>query len=179
LLPGYEDLDFAFYELLKVTSIGLNSLHVIYYFYLTEQIMKIGILNGPILNLTGSREIDVYGTISFDTLLKDLRSLYNAIRFEYFQSNQEGDLVDRILEWRNMLDGIVINAGGYTHTSVAIADAIKICDIPVIEVHMSNIFSREDYRHISLLGKHTTGIISGFGMDSYIMAVEQLRRVIS
>lgn len=136
--------------------------------------MKIAIINGPNLNLLGVREPSVYGGESFEVYFEGLKAKYPAQEFVYFQSNLEGDLINRIHEFGFNSKGIILNAGGYTHTSVAIADAIASVKVPVIEVHISNIFSREEYRHVSLLGAKCKGSISGFGLDSYRLAVESL-----
>jgi 3-dehydroquinate dehydratase-2 len=136
--------------------------------------MKIAIINGPNLNLLGVREPSVYGAESFETFFAGLKDRYPTQEFVYFQSNLEGELINRIQEYGFNSKGIILNAGGYTHTSVAIADAIASVKAPVIEVHISNIFSREEFRHISLLGAKCKGSISGFGLDSYRLAVESL-----
>lgn len=134
--------------------------------------MKLIIINGPNLNLLGKREPGVYGTESFEVFLKKLRKAYPHLTIEYFQSNVEGEIINAIQKVGFIYDGIILNAGGYTHTSVAIADAIKSISSPVIEVHISNIFTRESFRHISLLSPNVKGIITGFGLDSYRLAVE-------
>jgi len=126
------------------------------------------------LNLLGKREPDKYGSVSFDDYLKSLKSLYPEIVFEYYQSNVEGELINEIQKRGFSSDGIILNAGGYTHTSVAIADAIASVKTPVVEVHITNIAAREDFRHISLIAPCCTGSISGFGLDSYRLAVEAL-----
>lgn len=136
--------------------------------------MKISIINGPNLNLLGKREPDKYGEVSFDDYLKSLKSLYPEIVFEYYQSNVEGELINEIQKRGFSSDGIILNAGGYTHTSVAIADAIASVKTPVVEVHITNIAAREDFRHTSLIAPNCTGTISGFGLDSYRLAVEAL-----
>jgi len=133
---------------------------------------KILIINGPNLNLLGKREPSVYGDQGFDTFLEHLRTLFPAIDISYFQSNLEGALIDKIHEVGFTTDGIVLNAGGYTHTSVAIRDAIKAVDAPVIEVHISNVHAREEFRHQSMLSAVCKGVIAGFGMDSYRLAIE-------
>ncbi len=136
--------------------------------------MKLLIINGPNLNLLGSREPGVYGTESFETYLSRLRQTFPQVEFVYFQSNVEGEIINEMHASMNMMDGIILNAGGYTHTSVAISDAIAAINVPVIEVHISNIHSREEYRHASLLAKNCIGVITGFGLDSYRLAVEAL-----
>jgi 3-dehydroquinate dehydratase-2 len=134
--------------------------------------LKIAIINGPNLNLTGTREPEIYGSQNFEDLLFNLKNAYNNIEFSYFQSNVEGEIINELHLKGFSFDGIVINAGAYTHTSMAIADAIKAITTPVIEVHMSNILNRETYRHTSLIGVNCVGCIMGFGMDSYTLAVK-------
>lgn len=138
--------------------------------------VKIAIINGPNLNLTGKREPGVYGSENFEQLLAELGTAFPKTDFIYMQSNIEGELIDFLhqLDQQKDLVGIVFNAGGYTHTSVALGDAVAAISKPVIEVHLSNIFSREDFRHVSFIGRSAAGCISGFGMDSYRMAVRQL-----
>ena len=134
--------------------------------------LKIAIINGPNLNLLGKREVEIYGTQSFEDYLKTISSKYTTVELSYFQSNVEGELINKLHEIGFNYDGIIINAGAYTHTAIAIADAIAGIKTPVIEVHISNIFAREDYRHVSYLGKHCKGSISGFGLKGYEMAIE-------
>lgn len=144
--------------------------------------MKLIIINGPNLNLLGVRERAVYGEKSFEEYLETLRKKYSSVQIDYFQSNVEGELINKLQEagfpprhkGRGRYDGIILNAGGYTHTSVAIADAVAAIKTPVIEVHISNIYSREEFRHTSLLAGKCKGSISGFGLDSYRLAVEGL-----
>ncbi|WP_316788414.1 type II 3-dehydroquinate dehydratase [Pedobacter frigoris] len=136
--------------------------------------MKIQIINGPNLNLLGVREPGIYGNQGFDEYIKELRAMYSILEIDYFQSNVEGELINKLHEVGFTYDGIVINAGGYTHTSVAIADAIAAIKTPVIEVHISNIYAREEYRHVSLTGKNCKGVLTGFGMDGYRLAIESL-----
>ena len=133
---------------------------------------KLLIINGPNLNLQGRREVAVYGADSFDDLLQSLRYAYPNIDFDYFQSNVEGELINKLQEAGFSADGIVLNAGGYSHTSVAIRDAVAAIDSPVVEVHISNIYAREEFRHHSLLSAVCKGSICGFGLDGYRMAVE-------
>jgi 3-dehydroquinate dehydratase II len=140
--------------------------------------MKLIIINGPNLNLLGKREPDIYGNQSFESYLKKLRKNYHDISIEYFQSNIEGEIISAIQKAGFLFDGIILNAGGYTHTSVAIADAVKAIKSPVVEVHMSNTFAREPYRHTSFLAAFVKGSIIGFGMESYRLAVESLIRKI-
>jgi len=137
--------------------------------------MNIQIINGPNLNLLGKREKMIYGGKSFDSYLKILRELFTDYRIDYFQSNVEGEIVNKIQEVGFSCDGIILNAGGYTHTSVAIADAVAAIESPVVEVHISNILAREEHRHISLIAPKCTGSIMGFGLDSYRLAIESLR----
>ena len=133
--------------------------------------MKIVIINGPNLNLLGIREKNIYGQMSFEDYYTQLVAEYPQITFDYFQSNVEGILIDKLHEIGFSVDGIILNAGGYTHTSVALADAISAIKTPVVEVHISNIFAREEFRHVSLIGAACKGSISGFGMDSYRLAI--------
>ncbi|RZK50336.1 MAG: type II 3-dehydroquinate dehydratase [Pedobacter sp.] len=134
--------------------------------------MKIQIINGPNLNLLGLREPSIYGSEGFDSYIEKLRDLYSIIEIDYFQSNVEGELINKLHEVGFSYDGIIINAGGYTHTSVALADAIAAINTPVIEVHVSNIYAREEYRHVSLTGKNCKGVLTGFGLDGYRLALE-------
>lgn len=134
--------------------------------------MKIAIINGPNLNLLGKREVDVYGDESFDNFLKLLREKYAHIEISYFQSNIEGELINEIQRLGFSYDGIILNPGGYTHTSVAIGDAIAAIITPVIEVHISNIFSREEFRKISHVSAKARGVISGLGLKGYQLALE-------
>ena len=136
--------------------------------------MKIAIINGPNLNLLGTREPSVYGNQTFEEYLKVLVKDYPKISFDYFQSNIEGALINQIQKVGFSCDAIILNAAAYTHTSVGIGDAVKAIDIPVIEVHISNTFSREDFRHKSYLTPVAKGIIVGFGLDSYRLGVEAL-----
>ena len=137
--------------------------------------MKIQIINGPNLNLLGTREPSIYGTTSFEDFMKELESKFSNIELNYFQSNLEGDLVTRIQECRGKVDGIVLNAGGYTHTSVAIHDAIPAAGVPVVEVHISNIYAREEFRHKSLITSKCVGMISGLGLEGYALAIQFLK----
>ena len=134
--------------------------------------MKIQIINGPNLNLLGRREPGIYGNRSFEDYLKALQETYSIIQLDYYQSNVEGELINKLHEVGFDYDGIVINAGAYTHTSVAIADAIAAIKTPVVEVHISNIYAREEFRHVSLTGKNCAGVLTGFGMDGYRLAIE-------
>src|SRR6187402_2923362 len=134
--------------------------------------MKIQIINGPNLNLLGLREPSIYGAEGFDSYITKLSALYSILEIEYYQSNVEGELINKLHETGFSYDGIILNAGGYTHTSVALGDAVAAIKTPVVEVHISNIFAREEYRHISLLSKHCVGIISGLGLDGYKLALD-------
>lgn len=134
--------------------------------------MKLIIINGPNLNLLGTRETAIYGNVSFEEFLEKMRNNFPSHHIDYYQSNVEGDIINKLHEIGFGYNGIILNAGGYTHTSVAIADAIASIKTPVIEVHISNIFAREEYRHISLIAPKCKGSISGFGLDSYRLAVE-------
>ncbi len=140
--------------------------------------MKILIVNGPNLNLLGKRETGIYGSESFDQYLVLLRELFEGFTIEQYQSNVEGELINQLHEAATGFDGIVINAGGYTHTSVALADAIQAIPVPVVEVHVSNLLKRESYRHVSLIGPACRGTIMGFGLDSYRLGVEALRMIL-
>ncbi len=136
--------------------------------------MKIEIINGPNLNLLGRREPEKYGHSSFEDYLEVLKARYPDITLKYFQSNIEGEIISEIQNSGFSFDGIILNAGGYTHTSVAITDAIAAVKTAVIEVHITNLSAREDFRNISLIGRNCAGSISGFGLDSYRLAVEAL-----
>lgn len=134
--------------------------------------MKIVIINGPNLNLLGVREPEKYGIVRFEDYLEGLRKRYADCEIEYYQSNVEGEIINKLHEVGFEADGIVLNAGGYTHTSVAIADAVAAIETPVVEVHITNIYAREEERRVSLLSKACVGVISGFGLESYRLAVE-------
>mgnify|MGYP000526232953 CR=1 FL=1 len=133
--------------------------------------MKIIIINGPNLNLLGKREPEIYGPNSFEDYLGILRKIFPTIEIEYFQSNIEGELIDKLHEVGFDFDGIVLNAAAYTHTSVGIGDAVKGVETPIIEVHISNVHSREDFRHISYIAPNAKGVITGFGLKSYELAI--------
>ena len=137
---------------------------------------KIIIINGPNLNLLGKSEPEVYGTESFEKFIKSLKVDFSCISIEYFQSNIEGALIDKIQKVGFSFDGILLNSAAYTHTSVGIGDAVKAINAPVIEVHISNTFSREDFRHKSYITPVAKGIIVGFGLDSYRLGIEALLR---
>jgi 3-dehydroquinate dehydratase II len=134
--------------------------------------MKIQIINGPNLNLLGKREPEKYGNTSFETFLETLRKRFPKIKIDYFQSNVEGEIINKIHEVGFEYDGIILNAGGYTHTSVAIADAVAAVSAPCIEVHITNISAREGFRHNSIVGRYCTGSIIGLGLLGYRLAVE-------
>lgn len=138
----------------------------------TNAVQRIQIINGPNLNLLGKREPSIYGDQSFEAFLDNLKTLYPQVELTYFQSNVEGELVNKIQEVGFDYDGIIINAGAYTHTSIAIADAIRAIKTPAIEVHISNVYQREAYRHQSYLSEVCKGCILGFGLDSYRLAIE-------
>ena len=136
---------------------------------------KILILNGPNLNLQGTRNVEIYGTTTFEQYIATLSEQYaGRVEFDYFQSNIEGELINAIHQSVGQYDGIVLNAGGYTHTSVAIRDAISAVATPVVEVHISSILAREEFRHISMIAPAAKGSIMGFGLDSYRLGVEAL-----
>lgn len=137
--------------------------------------MKILIINGPNLNLLGQREKGIYGSQSFENYLVALRELFAGHTLDYYQSNIEGALINAIHKASSSYDGIVLNAGGYTHTSVAIADAIAAISLPVVEIHISNLLTREAFRHNSIIGPRCIGTIMGFGLDSYRLGIESLR----
>lgn len=136
--------------------------------------MKIQIINGPNLNLLGKREPDIYGNSSFEDYLIKLREKYPDVQIDYFQSNIEGEMINKMQEVGFCYDGIVLNAGAYTHTSIALHDCIRSIVAPVIEVHISNVHQREEFRHHSMISSACHGVICGFGMDSYRLAVEGL-----
>lgn len=133
--------------------------------------MKILIINGPNLNLLGRREPEVYGNESFEEYLELLRNFFPTYTIDHIQTNLEGEVINALQDAENNYDNIVLNAGGYTHTSVAIADAVKAIVTPVVEVHITNLFARENYRHTSLIAPWCKGTISGFGLDSYRLAI--------
>ena len=136
--------------------------------------MRIQIINGPNINLLGKREPSIYGSSTFEDCLVGLKSRYPDVSLDYFQSNIEGELIDKIQEVGFDVDGIVLNAGAYTHTSIALQDAIRAITAPVIEVHISNVHARESFRHVSMIACACRGVICGFGLDSYRLAVEAL-----
>lgn len=134
--------------------------------------MKLIIINGPNLNLLGKREPSIYGNDSFDSYFEKLKGDFPNITFTYFQSNIEGEIINKLHEVGFDFDGIVLNAAAYTHTSVAIADAVKAIETPVVEVHISNTHAREEFRHKSFIAKNAKGVILGFGLDSYKLAIQ-------
>ena len=136
--------------------------------------MKIQIINGPNINLLGKREPSIYGAVSFDAYLETLRGAYPDLELAYYQSNDEGEMINKLHEVGFDCDGIVLNAGAYTHTSIALQDAIRAITAPVIEVHISNVHRREEFRHKSMISCACLGVICGFGLDSYRLAVEAL-----
>ena len=132
-----------------------------------NETMKILILNGPNLNLQGRRDTGVYGSQTFESYFEALKANYPSVEFGYFQSNIEGELIDAVQQADGVYDGVVLNAGGYTHTSVALRDAVAAVAVPVVEVHISCILAREEYRHVSLIAPKCKGSVMGFGLDSY------------
>ncbi|MCH5168457.1 MAG: type II 3-dehydroquinate dehydratase [Prevotellaceae bacterium] len=136
--------------------------------------MRIQIINGPNLNLLGVREPTIYGKRTWEDYLKELRARFPKVRIDYFQSNTEGEIIDKIHEVGFDRDGIVLNAGAYTHTSIAILDALKSVSTPTVEVHISNVYQREEFRHHSIISPGCVGFIGGFGLDSYRLAIEAL-----
>lgn len=133
--------------------------------------MKIQIINGPNLNLLGKREPSIYGDKSFDDFFEELKKKHPQISLHYFQSNHEGEIIDKIHEIGFDFDGVLLNAGAYTHTSIAIADAISAVKVPVIEIHLSNVHAREEFRHKSFMAKVCKGVVAGFGLKSYEMGL--------
>lgn len=138
--------------------------------------MNIQIINGPNINLIGQREPGIYGSQSFDEYFKQLQARYADVEFDAWQSNIEGEIISRLQEVGFTCDGIILNAGAYTHTSIGIQDAIRAIKAPVVEVHISNVMQREDYRHVSMISPVCMGTIFGFGLDSYRLAVEALKK---
>jgi 3-dehydroquinate dehydratase-2 len=136
--------------------------------------MKILIINGPNLNLLGTREPDIYGDQSFQSFFETIKSNFKEIDLEYYQSNVEGEIINKLHEAGFNYDGIILNAGGYTHTSVAISDAIAAIKTDVVEVHISNIYKREEFRHKSIISKECIGMISGLGLEGYLLAITYL-----
>lgn len=135
--------------------------------------MKIQIINGPNLNLLGKREPETYGSISFEEFFRELQFSFKNVELSYYQSNVEGELINELHQCgENGVDGVILNAGGYTHTSVAIGDAVAGIQVPVVEVHISNVMDREDFRHVSYISKHAAGVISGFGLKGYHLGID-------
>ena len=139
--------------------------------------MKIQIINGPNLNMLGTREPGIYGNSTFDDYLKTLRGRYPSVQIDYFQSNIEGQLIDKMQQTGFTYDGIILNAGAYTHTSIALQDCIKSIPTPVVEVHISNVHKREEFRHHSYISCACAGVICGFGLDSYRLALEAITQM--
>jgi 3-dehydroquinate dehydratase-2 len=158
---------------LKSELIYNSKFNTQHYYYICA--MRIIIINGPNLNLLGRRKPSVYGNLDFEEYLEKLRTDFPDIKIEYYQSNVEGEIIDKLHETGFSYDGIILNAGGYTHTSVAIGDAVEAIESPVIEAHISNIFAREEFRHISYISPHARGIISGLGIDVYRLALLSLK----
>lgn len=140
--------------------------------------MWIQIINGPNINLLGKREPSIYGSVSFEDYLAELRAKYPEVQIDYYQSNVEGELIDKIQQVGFDADGIILNAGAYTHTSIALQDAIRAVKSPVVEVHISNVHAREAFRHVSMISCACLGVICGFGLNSYRLALEALADVI-
>ncbi len=136
--------------------------------------MRILIINGPNLNLVGTREPEIYGNQTFEDYFEKLQEWFPVFNLEKFQSNVEGEIINKLQEVGFTYDGIILNAGGYTHTSVAIADAVAAIETPVVEVHISNPYAREEFRHKSLIAPNAKGVIAGFGLDSYKLALESM-----
>jgi len=137
-----------------------------------KRIMNILVINGPNLNLLGTRETSIYGKFTLEDIQNELINTFPQVSFEFYQSNMEGELINKIHQFKG--DGIVINAGGLTHTSVSLADALRAVNIQYVEVHISNIYAREPYRHVSYMSAHAKGVIAGLGKDGYVFAVEHL-----
>lgn len=144
-------------------------LRLFFYLYLMKKLL---IINGPNLNLLGTREPEIYGSLSFTEFLEELKRKYPIVQFDYFQSNVEGELINKLQEVGFSYQGIILNAAAYTHTSVGIGDAVKAIETPVIEVHISNTFNREDFRHVSYISPNARGVIIGFGLQSYELAIQ-------
>lgn len=134
--------------------------------------MKLIIINGPNLNLLGKREPEIYGSTTFEEYFSELKQKFSTIQLDYFQSNIEGEIINKLHEVGFSYDGVILNAAAYTHTSVGIGDAVKGISTPVVEVHISNVHSREDFRHVSYIASNAKGVISGFGLNSYVLAIQ-------
>jgi 3-dehydroquinate dehydratase-2 len=145
---------------------------MVFLFLHKEEIMKLIIINGPNLNLLGKREPEIYGSTTFEDYFKELQNTFPQVTLEYYQSNVEGEIINKLHETGFSYDGIILNAGAYTHTSIGIGDAIKGITTPVIEVHISNTFSRESFRHQSYISPNAKGVIIGFGLQSYNLAIQ-------
>lgn len=145
---------------------------MVFLFLHKEEIMKLIIINGPNLNLLGKREPEIYGSTTFEDYFKELQNTFPQVTLEYYQSNVEGEIINKLHETGFSYDGIILNAGAYTHTSIGIGDAIKGIPTPVIEVHISNTFSRESFRHQSYISPNAKGVIIGFGLQSYNLAIQ-------
>ncbi len=137
--------------------------------------MKLLIINGPNLNKLGGREQDIYGSTTFEVYFNELQRQFPDMQLDYFQTNIEGEIINKLHDAENSFEGVVLNPGGYTHTSVAIADAIRAIKIPVVEVHISNLFAREQFRHVSLTGAACKGCITGFGLEGYALAIKAFK----
>ena len=134
--------------------------------------MKLAIINGPNLNLLGKREPDIYGSSTFEDFFRELQLKFKTVELSYFQSNIEGEIIDKLHEFGFNYDGIILNAAAYTHTSIGIGDAVKGIETPVVEVHISNVHAREDFRHTSYIAANAKGVIFGFGLKSYELAIQ-------
>ncbi|GAA4952266.1 type II 3-dehydroquinate dehydratase [Algibacter agarivorans] len=141
-------------------------------FYIFTPMKKLIIINGPNLNLLGKREPNIYGSLSFTEFLDKVKDIYKGVAIDYYQSNIEGELIDKLHEVGFTYDGIILNAAAYTHTSVGIGDAVKAIETPVVEVHISNTFNREEFRHQSFISPNAKGVILGFGLQSYELAIQ-------
>ncbi len=150
-------------------SEGSSFQEIFYYFY---SMKKLIIINGPNLNLLGKREPNIYGSLSFTEFLEEIKQKYTSVEIDYFQSNIEGELIDKLHEVGFNHDGIILNAAAYTHTSIGIGDAVKAIETPVVEVHISNTFNREAFRHQSYISPNARGVILGFGLQSYELAIQ-------
>ncbi len=156
-----------------------NIIFVIFVSYKHNPAMIITIINGPNLNLLGNREKNIYGNLRFEDYFSELKKAFREIDFRYFQSNVEGEIINAIQKAAVEGKGIILNAAGYTHTSVSVADAVAACPVPVIEVHISNILGREEYRHKSLIAAYCRGSLFGFGLDGYRLAAEALINILN
>ncbi len=139
------------------------------------KMQRIGILNGPNLNSLGERETELYGAVRFEDFFSHLQSKYKDVELHYYQSNVEGFLIDQLQEWNDKMNGIIINAGAYTHTSIALADCLAYMKVPIVEVHITNIYAREHFRQHSYLSKHCKAVIAGMGLKGYEVAIDFLK----